>query len=292
MNLAACGHRGAGRANSGDFAGDQRHAGIQNLGLAAARATSGGMAVQVLENNLGATFHALAVDGKLDVLSRPYMLTSDNQEAVISVGQEVPFITESRLDTNDNTINTIQYQNIGIILDVTPHINPEGLVVMDIYPQISSLTGQTVPIQSGVNAPVFRDRYATARVAINDGQTIVIGGLMQDQKTQTVNKIPLLGDIPVIGPIFQNNSTDKQKTELLIFMTPHVAKLPDKLHAMSQDEVNGLKLTPNAVDPGVFQEHMRSMERGGPSTQPALVVPQPTTRSSDTSLEPALPGNH
>jgi len=130
-------------------------------------------------------------------------------------------------------------------------------------------------------------------VAINDGQTIVIGGLMQDQKTQTINKIPLLGDIPLIGPLFQNNSTDKQKTELLIFMTPHVAKLPNKLHGMSQDEVNGLKLTPNAVEPGTIQEHMRGLERGGGSTTqpvPQLVLPQPTTRSSNSLFEPSLPG--
>lgn len=265
-----------------------------DLGNAAANTANGGMAVAVAENTLKATLHALAVDNKLDVLSRPYILTSDNQEAIISVGYEVPIITESRLDTNNNTINTIQYTNIGIILDVTPHINPEGLVVMDVAPQISSQYGQGVEIQPGVNSPEFEIRSASARVAIDDGQTIVIGGLMQDQKTQTVNKIPLLGDIPLLGALFSRNNSDKQKTELLIFMTPHVAKLPAKLHGMSQDEVNGLKLTPNAVEPGTFQEHIRGMERGGSTTQPTtrLIIPTTGPSGNSSTFEPTLPGGH
>nr|MDP9173496.1 hypothetical protein [Planctomycetota bacterium] len=266
---------------------------VQNLGNAASSATNGGLTVQLLEQNLSATFHILQKQGKLDVLSRPYILTSDNQEANILVGQEVPFITESRLDTNNNTINTIQYQSIGIILDVIPHINPDGLVIMDVAPQISSLTGQTVPIQAGVNAPVFENRSANSRVGVKDGETIVIGGLMQDQKTQTVEKVPIVGDLPLIGPLFQHNNVDKTKTELLIFLTPHVAQVPDRLLPMSEDEMRGVKLTPSAVQPGVFQDHMVGMARGGSSTQPtvpSLAVPS-SEGSSISTPEPQLPGS-
>src|SRR5262249_46404369 len=159
----------------------------------------------------------------------------------LTVGQIVPFITESRLDTNNNTVNTIQYQNIGIILQVTPHINPDGLVIMDVAPTISALTDTTVQISNGVTAPIFQNRSAQSRVGIKDSQTIVIGGLMQDQKTQTLEKVPLLGDIPLLGLAFQRNQVKKTKTELLIFLTPHVAAAPEALRSMSADEVKGLK---------------------------------------------------
>jgi general secretion pathway protein D len=264
------------------------------LGAAAAAASAaqpGGLVFSLMESNVTATLQTLAQENKLDVLSRPYILTSDNQEADITVGDEVPFITDSYVDVNGGTHNTVQYQDIGIILTVTPHVNPEGMVTMLLSPQISSLTGQTVTIQAGVNVPVFEIRSADSYLTCKDGQTIVIGGLMQDQNTTSISKIPLLGDIPLIGPVlFSYNNISKTKTELLIFMTPHVAAVPDRLKSMSEDEMKGLKLTPNAVEPGVFQDYMRGMQRGGATNQPSLYVPPPTTRQ-DNTLQPDLPGD-
>ena len=135
-----------------------------------------------MEDNLNATLHALAVESKLDVLSRPYILASDNQQASITVGQEVPFITNTQITETGQQINTIQYQAVGIILNVTPHISPDGLVVLDVAPEISQLTGSTVPIGNGISAPVIANRSAQSRVAIRNGNTIVIGGMMQDQR--------------------------------------------------------------------------------------------------------------
>ncbi len=232
-----------------------------------------GLVVNVLESNVTATLHALAIRGKLDVLSRPYILASDNQEASITVGQSVPFITDVRFDQNNNPFSTVQYQDIGILLDVTPHINPDGLVIMDVTPEISSMTNSTVQLTPGVTSPIFQKRNASSRVDIHDGQTIVIGGLMQDQNTATLQKVPVLGDLPLLGLLFQRNQVEKTKTELLIFLTPHVAQMPTKLAPMSTDEEKGLRLTPDAVGPGVFQEQMRGMQRGGlPQTQPTTPI--------------------
>jgi general secretion pathway protein D len=237
---------------------------------AAALSTPSGVVAKIIDNDLQVTLQALAQANKLDVLSRPYILTSDNQDANITVGNEVPFVTDTFTDSTGGIHNNFQYQDIGIILDVTPHINPDGLVVMDVDPQISSLTGQNVTVQQGVNAPIYELRSAASRVAIRDGQTIVIGGLMQDQKTDHVNKIPLLGDIPLLGQLFQYHSNDKSKTELLIFLTPHVVPIPDELQQSTRDETRGTTLTPKAVAPGVFEEHMRGMQRGEvPQTQPS-----------------------
>jgi type II secretion system protein D len=245
--------------------------GVQTFG-----APGTGLVVSILEDNLKATIHALETDGRLDVLSRPYILASDNQLASITVGQSVPFITESRLDTENNTINTVQYQDIGVILNVTPHINPGGSVILDVAPEISSLTNQNIQLSANVNSPVFQRRAANSRINVLNNQTIVIGGLMQDQNTTTINKLPILGDIPILGLLFQRAQVDKTKTELLIFLTPHVAEMPQVLQPMSDDERRGTVLTTQAVEPGVFEEHMRGMQRGAvplsPTTQPSSPI--------------------
>ena len=111
---------------------------------------------------------------------------------------------------------------------MTPHINPDGMVTLDVAPEISQLTSSDGDDRPGRQRA--GDRQAVGRAAgwrIRDGKTIVIGGLMQDQKTLTVNKIPIMGDIPIIGAAFSRTQVDKTKTELLIFLTPHVAQQPE-----------------------------------------------------------------
>ena len=246
---------------------------ILNLGAGGAQLLRGGtdfglanqnsgLVVRMLETEVTATIRALETAGKLDVLSRPYILASDNQLASITVGQEVPFVTNSRITDDGQTINTIQYGDVGIILDVIPHINPEGLVIMDVMPEISALTSASIPVSEQISAPVIAKRSAQSRVAIENGQTIVIGGLMEDRKTETVQKVPLLGDIPIVGNAFRRKSFTKTKTELLIFLTPHVAAEPDVLRGMSQEETEGTKLVPNAIEPGAYDDHQEGMRRG------------------------------
>jgi general secretion pathway protein D len=228
-----------------------------------------GLIVSILEENLTATLHALAEEDKLDVLSRPYLLASDNQLANILIGQSVPFVNDTRITESGQQINTIVYRDIGLSLNVTPHINPDGVVIMDVIPEVSQLTSQQVPISSSTFAPVIAKRSAESRVAVKDGQTIVIGGLMEDRKTLAIDKVPLLGDIPLLGQLFSRTQATKTKTELLIFLTPHVAARPESLQPMSDDEAAGTKLTPKAVAPGTYQEHMEGMRRGqSPETRP------------------------
>jgi len=249
-------------------------------------AQSGGFMFTMNEHNVTAAIRAIAGIAKLDVLSRPYILASDNQEASIMIGKEVPFITNTRTTDTGQTINTIEYDDIGIILTVTPHINPQGLVTLDVYPEISTLTGETVPISETVNAPVFAKRSAESRVAIRDGQTIVIGGLMEDRNTKSVDKVPILGDIPGLGLLFQRTVEKKTKTELLIFLTPHVAQQPEELKDMSEAEKAGTKAVRDAVEPGGLEEHLRGMSRGAAS-RPATQETEPVTVIRSGTTQPA-----
>ncbi len=230
-----------------------------DFGLAA---ETGGLIYRQISGDVTAVLRALRQVGKLDILSRPHILTSDNQTATITVGQEVPFIRNTRTTETGQTINTIEYEDVGIILEVTPHINPEGLVIMEVAPEISATTAETVPISETVDAPVFAKRSAFTRIAVRDNQTIVIGGLIEDRKTERVSKVPILGDLPLLGALFRRTEDEKQKTELLIFLTPHVAAEADLLEAMSQDELSGVDQMKRAVAPGVFDEHLEGLRRG------------------------------
>ncbi len=262
---------------------------LSNFGNEAAQAAAGGFLFKLVENDVSVAIHALQTQGNLDVLSRPYILASDNQLSSIIVGQEVPFVTDTRTTDTGQTINTIQYQDIGIILNVTPHINPDGIVVMDVAPEISALTDATVKISDTLAAPVFAKRSAQSRVAIRDGQTIVIGGLVEDRKTTTVDKIPLLGDLPIVGVLFGRTQDKKSKTELLIFLTPHVAKEPDRLMKMSDGERGGLKLVPKAVEKGAFKEALRGMSRGADPDADKPPVQIPLRPPAEEPPAPAKP---
>jgi general secretion pathway protein D len=181
------------------------------------------------------------------VLSRPSILARNNQQAVITVGQEVPFLTNTRFDTAGNQINTVQYQDVGIILRVTPFITTDGKVELIVSPEISNLTDQTVPVQVGVSAPVIAKRSADTVVVTGDGQTVIIGGLMQNQKTEAESKIPILGDLPVLGFLFRRTVKDTVKTELIIFLTPHVVTDLGQLAGLSARERSKSEMIPKAI---------------------------------------------
>jgi len=192
---------------------------------------------QILGQDYQVTIRAIAQAGNARVLSRPSILARNNQPATILVGQTVPLITSVRYDTMGNAINGIQYQDVGIILRVTPFITGDGMVEMIVQPEISSVSAtDKVAISSGVSAPVIDKRSADTVVVTPDGQTVIIGGLIQNQKTDSESKIPFLGDIPLLGAAFKRKIKTDTKTELMIFLTPHIVQAPSQLAALSASE--------------------------------------------------------
>ena len=222
---------------------------------------------QVMADDWSVTLRALAEKGSLKVLSRPSILAVNNQEAVMMVGQEVPFVTNSRVTENGQTINTIQYSEIGIILRVTPFITSDNLVQMIVSPEISTLTDQSVPISETVSSPVIAKRAAETVVVTPDGKTVVIGGLIDSNKTESVQKIPILGDIPLLGAAFRRKITKDSRSELLIFLTPYIIDTPDKLVAATKEKVGRTALAPSAVPDSDLQGFLDSLEPAAP--QPA-----------------------
>lgn len=205
---------------------------------------AGAALYQILGKDFQATLRAIAQAGKATLLSRPSIMARDSQPASIVVGQSVPLITSVRYDTFGNAINSVTYTDIGIILKVTPYITADGLVQMIVAPETSAINPTTtVPISTGVSAPVIDTRSADTVVVTPDGQTVVIGGLMRNDRADDERKIPFLGDIPFLGNIFKRKIKSDVKNELLIFLTPYIVNAPKDLASLTEAE-RARRLTP------------------------------------------------
>jgi len=190
------------------------------------------------------TLNLFASEGKLRVLATPRIMVLDNQTANINVGKDVPRVTNTTINALGNVQNSVTYESIGIMLNVTPHINPDGLVTMIIAPEISDVASaaEAVPITEGVSSPTFNVNRAQTTVAVRNGTTVVIGGLIRDSLDDSVSKIPVLGDIPLIGALFSSTSKRTIKRELMIFLTPYVAYTAMELEEITQLEKSRLKI--------------------------------------------------
>ena len=176
-----------------------------------------GLKYGILSSKLNAMLHALTKDTKVNILSTPRIMTKNNQEAIINVGQAVPFLVSTQETATGGILTSTDFRDVGVILTVTPRINRSGTVSLDVNQQINSLVEFTL-----FDAPIISTREASAFVTIKDKQTMVIGGMIKDDKTETVHKTPILGDIPLLGRLFRRADTRIEKTELMVFITPHV----------------------------------------------------------------------
>ncbi len=189
------------------------------------------------QNNVYATLNALREVTDVHVLSAPKLMVLNNHSATIEVGQQVPISTGSAQSTFSGTspiVNSIDYRDTGVILKVTPRVNTGGLVLLDIAQEVSSVVPQS-QAQSQIASPSFSQRKISTSVAVQDGETIVLGGLIQNQVTKTKNRIPLLGDVPYLGNLFGSTGNEVQRTELLVLLTPRVIQAPVDADAITAE---------------------------------------------------------
>ncbi len=175
-------------------------------------------------NNVRLALNALAAESSINVLSSPSLMVLDNQTAKINVGDEIPVPTRqsvSNIDPNAPTVNEIQFRKTGVTLTVKPRVNSSGLVTMEIKQEVSNAVRTTT---SSLDAPTIQQREIESVVAINSGETIVLGGLIQDSKTNNESGIPGLYKIPLIGKLFGQTTNELRRTELLVLLTPRVVR--------------------------------------------------------------------
>jgi general secretion pathway protein D len=256
-------------------------ASLTGLNVGAVKGTFTFKGVEYL--NVGALLHALQTDTDVNVLSTPNILTTDNQKAEIMVGENIPFVTgqSQTAATGGQIFSQIDRRDVGINLKITPQITSEDNVRLDVYQEISDIT-TTPGLNPNIVGPSTTKRAATTTVVVKDRQTMVIGGLIQDKVNATTSKVPLLGDIPILGWLFKYNTTTVQKVNLMIFITPYIVK----------NEADVAELTRNKADAiEKFREKYKieKKDMGGlietKKPEPAPTVTAPT----GTSSSPAKP---
>ena len=197
--------------------------------------------------DLSGFINALKSDSKFQILSTPRIFTSNNVNAEINISQRVPYVTSQRTDANGNITYNYAFEDVGIVLNVTPRITSGGYVTMEVLQTANDLQGFT-----SFNAPIVNQRQADTTVAVKDGETIILGGIIRSTVNSTVKKIPLLGDIPILGNLFKSTDKSKSKTELMVFLTPRVVRNPDDAAKLRQHEQDKLSSTSkNDVDQAI-----------------------------------------
>ncbi|HYC54473.1 MAG TPA: secretin N-terminal domain-containing protein, partial [Candidatus Binatia bacterium] len=226
---------------------------------------------------------AQSTRSRVKVLSRPHLMTTDNQEARILVGQEVPIIT-SQSDTDVITsgqsrfLQNVQYRDTGIIIRVLPQVNSEGLVNMELAQEVSEISSQGNSVQE-ISSPTFTTREAETTVVVHSGETIIIGGIISESSNEDRSGVPYLMDVPVLGHLFRSDNTNRRRTELIILITPFVVRDREEAQSVTEefrrrvDRVLEDVERTGAVDPGV---HTLIIEQRGPAAE---LVPAETKRA-------------
>ena len=243
---------------------------------------------------LGAILNAVQQDNQSNLLSTPSIVTLDNQEAKILVGQEIPVTTGEALSNNfDNAFRTVQRQNVGIQLEVKPQINAGGAIKLYLRQEVSSIAG---PVTSNSSDLILNKREIQTTMTVDDGQIMAIGGLLDDNERRTLEKVPLLGDIPLVGELFKSRTRSRGKTNLMVFIRPTILRTAADaatLAAQRYGYIRGAQMVQNPdTEPSIdelLRDYMGIDPPGAPmaeneirSIAPTLstitVQPQPTDR--------------
>jgi type II secretion system protein D len=244
-------------------------------------------------NDLNLVLSAMYAQGRLQLLSNPSITVANNEEGRIQVGQEIRLPDSIATFDTGTQSTTVQAQDVGIILEVRPTINPDGFVRMDIRPTISRLSEKTTDISETFRSPIIIKRTADTTVTVKDGETVVIGGLIEENSERRDMKIPLLGDLPLIGGLFRSESEVRRRTELLIVLTPRVVSNTDMGAGSLRD------FTDTLVEELPLPEKIRRQIRdgrldGGDSDLGALfepIEPIETSEDADQSSEGEVPSD-
>ncbi|MEA1013861.1 type II secretion system protein GspD, partial [Sphingosinicella sp. LY1275] len=238
----------------------------------------GGFALRSGREIFGAIINAVQSDNQSNILSTPSIMTLDNQEARILVGQEIPITTGEALSDNfDNAFRTVQRQNVGISLEVKPQINAGGTIKLDLRQEVSSIAG---PVSRDFSDLILNKREIETTITVDDGEIVGIGGLLDDNERRTIEKIPFLGDLPVLGNLFKSKGKARAKTNLMVFIRPTILRSAADARAMTDRRygyIRGRQYLQNPdAEPSLdelLREYMGVTPPGQPPAVPAPLDP-------------------
>ena len=205
----------------------------QNMGTAL---SSSGLSYQLVSDNITSFIRAMQTTDKLDIITRPQLVTKDNATGVIELGRMVPIIKTTTVSTEGATSSKVEYKDVTTRLEFTPRIHPDDYVSLQIKQKIDDVGAETFQISQDFNPQVLIKRNAETELRIKDGQTVCLGGFIADNIVEDSTKVPLLGDIPILGYLFSYTSHSRVKTELIIFITPHILTTPQEMMRMTNEQ--------------------------------------------------------
>ncbi len=207
----------------------------------------GGFGGQIGDFIFGAIINAVKSDTTSNLLQVPHLVTVDNQEAHSLVGQEIPITTGQALSNNfDNTFRTTQRENVGIELTARPQVNSSGTVKLNLRLEVSSIAG---PVSSDNSDLILNKREIETTLTVDEGQIAVMGGLLSDEERRTIEKIPLLGDIPVLGNLFKSKAKSRNKTNLMIFIRPTILRSAADSRKLAEQRYGYIRLQQGLQSP-------------------------------------------
>ena len=189
-----------------------------------------------ISENLEVYMRALHTTKNVDIMARPSILVKNNAEAEISLGRSVPIMSNVQTNITGLVTGKIKYENILTQLMVTPQIHPDNYVSLVITQTIDDVSAETFQISEEFNPQVILRRKANTTLRVKDGQTVCLGGFITDDTTSDEKKVPLLGDIPILGYLFKYSVQSRTKRELVIFITPHIMETPSELLRMTNEQ--------------------------------------------------------
>jgi general secretion pathway protein D len=222
---------------NGGFGSTKTGQGQLNLGNDGISAVAPAFSYSLVDGNNDVRFvlNALESETNVEILSSPSIMVLDNKTAKINVGDDIPVPTRqsnSNTDSTAPTVNEIQYRNTGILLSVSPRINAGGLVTLDVKQEVSdAITTES----SGIDAPTIQQRTIESTVAIQNGQSVILGGLIRNKREDSQSGIPILSNIPGIGPLFRQSTNSDRRTELLVVLTPHVISNASEARSITEE---------------------------------------------------------
>lgn len=237
--------------------------------------------------SFGAILRALQGDARTNIIGTPSVVTQNNQEAKMEVGQEVPFVTGQYTSTvgTSSAFQTVQREEVGTILDVTPQINQGDAVLLKIDLESSSLSTSA----GDAGSLITNKRTISTSVLIRDGGTLVLGGLIQDSTTNTQNSVPLLGKIPIIGELFRTRDTEKSKTNLLVFLRPHILRNDEQAQIQTEERYKYIQDQQRILnkDPAILP--LQPIQKIEPLTGIPQVPPSADEPSPPAATTPPIP---
>jgi len=289
LNFNSTGPLGNDNLATGASPGTVATQGLSNFSLGRSNSDLGfgGFVFSAQSDAVSVLLRALASRRTVQILSRPQVRTTHNNEAYVTVGQQVPITSGVTAGATGTSSPVITQQQVGITLRVTPRITPDGVIAMNVFADKSSLSGATVPIfatstatgSNVVNSPIINQSQAVTTVNVPNGQTIVIGGMITKSDNTLERKVPWLGDLPLIGRAFRYDSTKTSRTELLIFLTPRIVMSDIDSELIKQVESERLHFIESEAEE--VHGPLYSVPR---SAHPQLWTPEP-----GTILTPEMP---